>query len=166
MSDRHAMPRKGRFSLGEHGPGRYGVDELDPAGELLSTGHSSRQWRVIIHRHDGTIAPALPRKDNGLAPPVKGQGGSVGPGRARWPEASPGAGRAGRPGHRSGGLRSAAKTTAAKRASKIASSQNELTGSEPRSILLPSQRAVRPCPIGRLRTRVSRSGFCYPELPR
>ena len=41
----------------ENGPGRYHVDEFAPAGELLSSGHTSRQWGVIIHQPDGTIAP-------------------------------------------------------------------------------------------------------------
>ena len=40
----------------EHGPGRYTVDEFASAGELFSSGHTSRQWGVIIHRPDGTVA--------------------------------------------------------------------------------------------------------------
>jgi hypothetical protein len=38
-----------------HGPGRYHVDEFAAAGEVLSTGHTSREWGVIIHQPDGTI---------------------------------------------------------------------------------------------------------------
>jgi hypothetical protein len=41
----------------EHSPGRAHVDEFAPPGELLSSGHSSRQWGVIIHQPDGTIIP-------------------------------------------------------------------------------------------------------------
>jgi hypothetical protein len=41
----------------ENGAGRYRVDEFAPAGDLLSSGHSSRQWGSIIHQPDGTIDP-------------------------------------------------------------------------------------------------------------
>ena len=41
----------------DHGPGRYVVDEFAPAGEMLSSGHTSRQWGAIIHETDGTIIP-------------------------------------------------------------------------------------------------------------
>ena len=41
----------------ENGSGRYAVDEFAAAGETLSSGHTSRQWGVIIHQADGTIIP-------------------------------------------------------------------------------------------------------------
>jgi hypothetical protein len=39
----------------ENGPGRYTVDEFAAAGETLSSGHTARQWGVIIHQAGGEI---------------------------------------------------------------------------------------------------------------
>jgi hypothetical protein len=37
------------------GPGRYTVDEFAVVGETLSSGHTARQWGVIIHQAGGEI---------------------------------------------------------------------------------------------------------------
>jgi hypothetical protein len=39
----------------ESGPSRYHVDDFAAAGETHSSGHTARQWGVIIHQAGGEI---------------------------------------------------------------------------------------------------------------
>jgi hypothetical protein len=36
-------------------PGRFVVEEVSPAGQLLPSGHSCRRWGTAIRHHDGHV---------------------------------------------------------------------------------------------------------------
>ena len=50
-----ASPEDIAHSLGDAQPGRFLVEEVAPAGELLPSGHSCRRWGTAVRHPDGQV---------------------------------------------------------------------------------------------------------------